>query len=183
MCLYALFSLSFEVSRCGWASAAPSSHTKASVDGVWSSALLFPAVCVIAALGQGTSGTSTGSSLVSRARSAISGTPWTRTALCWPSWCRAVAMAPRQCVLFKRLLKSLQYAPRVLVKLKSYGVVKRKLPSDVEHCQDRNLDNRAENSHRPRRGQRAAAAPYNLRPHYTATPASCGRPSTDLSRR
>ena len=54
---------------------------------------------------------------------------------------------------FKRLLKGLQYMPRVLItdKLKSYGVAKRELMPDVEHRQSRYLNNRAENSHRPTR--------------------------------
>jgi putative transposase len=55
--------------------------------------------------------------------------------------------------LFKRLLKGLQYVPRVLVtdKLRSYGVAQRELLPDVEHRQSRYLNNRAENSHRPTR--------------------------------
>ena len=54
---------------------------------------------------------------------------------------------------FKRLLKGLQYVPRVLItdKLKSYGVAKRERLPDVEHRQSRYLNNRAENSHRPTR--------------------------------
>ena len=54
---------------------------------------------------------------------------------------------------FKRLLKELQYVPRVLItdKLKSYGVAQRELLPDVEHRQSRYLDNRAENSHRATR--------------------------------
>lgn len=54
---------------------------------------------------------------------------------------------------FKRLLKGLQYTPRVLItdKLKSYGVAKRELLPDVEHRESRYLNNRAENSHRPTR--------------------------------
>jgi putative transposase len=54
---------------------------------------------------------------------------------------------------FKRLLKGLQYVPRVLVtdKLGSYGVAKLELLPDVEHRQSRYLNNRAENSHRPTR--------------------------------
>jgi putative transposase len=54
---------------------------------------------------------------------------------------------------FKRLLKGLQFAPRVLVtdKLGSYGVAMRELLPDVEHRQSRYLNNRAENSHRPTR--------------------------------
>ena len=54
---------------------------------------------------------------------------------------------------FKRLLKGLQYVPRVLVtdKLRSYGVAQRQLLPTVEHRQSRYLNNRAENSHRPTR--------------------------------
>ena len=54
---------------------------------------------------------------------------------------------------FRRLLKGLQYIPRVIVtdKLRSYGVVQRQLLPKVEHRQSRYLNNRAENSHRPTR--------------------------------
>src|ERR1700728_586029 len=54
---------------------------------------------------------------------------------------------------FKRLLKSPQYVPRVIItdKLRSYGVAQRRLPPNVEHRQRRYLNNRAENSHRPTR--------------------------------
>ena len=64
--------------------------------------------------------------------------------------CRDARAAKR---FFKRLLKGLQYAPRVLVtdKLGSYGVAKRELLPDVEHRKSRYLNNRAENSHRPTR--------------------------------
>jgi putative transposase len=54
---------------------------------------------------------------------------------------------------FRRLLKGLQYVPRVIVtdKLRSYGVAQRQLLPCVEHRQSRYLNNRAENSHRPTR--------------------------------
>jgi putative transposase len=54
---------------------------------------------------------------------------------------------------FRRLLKGLQYVPRVIVtdKLRSYGVAHRALLPKVEHRQSRYLNNRAENSHRPAR--------------------------------
>jgi putative transposase len=54
---------------------------------------------------------------------------------------------------FKRLLKGLQYVPRVIVtdKLKSYGVAKRAMLPTIEHRQSRYLNNRVENSHRPTR--------------------------------
>jgi putative transposase len=54
---------------------------------------------------------------------------------------------------FKKLLKGLQYAPRVIVtdKLKSYGAAKREILPGVEHRQGRCLNNRAEVSHQPTR--------------------------------
>jgi putative transposase len=54
---------------------------------------------------------------------------------------------------FRRLLKGLQYVPRVIVtdKLRSYGVARRQLLPGVKHRQSRYLNNRAENSHRPTR--------------------------------
>jgi putative transposase len=54
---------------------------------------------------------------------------------------------------FRRLLKGLQYLPRVIVtdKLRSYGVAQRHLLPGVDHRQSRYLNNRAENSHRPTR--------------------------------
>jgi putative transposase len=53
----------------------------------------------------------------------------------------------------KRLLKGLQYVPRVIVtdKLRSYGAAKRQILPKVEHRQSRYLNNRPENSHRPTR--------------------------------
>ena len=54
---------------------------------------------------------------------------------------------------FRKLLKGLQYVPRVIItdKLKSYGAAKRELLPGVEHRQSRYLNNRCENSHRPTR--------------------------------
>ena len=54
---------------------------------------------------------------------------------------------------FRRLLKDLQYVPRVLItdKLASYGAAKREVLPSVEHRQHRRLNNRAENSHQPTR--------------------------------
>jgi putative transposase len=51
----------------------------------------------------------------------------------------------------RRLLKGLQYVPRVIVtdKLRSYGVAQRHLLPGVEHRQSRYRNNRAENLHRP----------------------------------
>ena len=54
---------------------------------------------------------------------------------------------------FRKLLKGLQYVPRVIVtdKLGSYAAAKRKLLPGVEHRQSRYLNNRAEVSHQPTR--------------------------------
>ena len=54
---------------------------------------------------------------------------------------------------FRKLLKGLQYVPRVIItdKLKSYGAAKREILPGVEHRQSRSLNNRCENSHRSTR--------------------------------
>ena len=54
---------------------------------------------------------------------------------------------------FKKLLKGLQYAPRVIItdKLRSYGAAKEELLPNIEHRQHKGLNNRAENSHQPTR--------------------------------
>jgi putative transposase len=55
--------------------------------------------------------------------------------------------------LFRKLLKGLQYGPRVLItdKLQSYGAAKAELLPGVEHRQHKGLNNRAENSHQSTR--------------------------------
>jgi putative transposase len=54
---------------------------------------------------------------------------------------------------FRKLLKGLRYAPRVIVtdKLKSYAAAKREILPHTEHRQSRYLNNRAEVSHQPTR--------------------------------
>ena len=54
---------------------------------------------------------------------------------------------------FRKLLKGLQYAPRVIVtdKLTSDSVAHRELLASVEHRRSKYLNNRAENSHQPTR--------------------------------
>jgi putative transposase len=49
---------------------------------------------------------------------------------------------------FRKLLKGLEYVPRVLLtdKLASYGVARRRLMPRVEHRRSKYLNNRAENS-------------------------------------
>jgi putative transposase len=54
---------------------------------------------------------------------------------------------------FRKLLKGLQYVPRVIItdKLASYAAAKREIIPSVEHRQHKGLNNRAENSHQPTR--------------------------------
>ena len=54
---------------------------------------------------------------------------------------------------FRKLMKGLQYVPRVIVtnKLKSYAAAKQMILPHVEHRQSRYLNNRAEVSHQPTR--------------------------------
>ena len=54
---------------------------------------------------------------------------------------------------FLKLLKGLKYEPRVIItdKLRSYGAALRQVLPHIEHRQHKDLNNRAENSHRPTR--------------------------------
>lgn len=54
---------------------------------------------------------------------------------------------------FRKLLKGLQYVPRVIItdQLGSYRAAKQEIMPSVEHYQDKGLNNRAENSHQPTR--------------------------------
>jgi putative transposase len=59
---------------------------------------------------------------------------------------------------FRKLLKNLEYVPRVLVtdKLASYGAARRRVLRSVEHRKSKYLNNRAENSHQPTRHRERA---------------------------
>ena len=54
---------------------------------------------------------------------------------------------------FRKLLKGLRYVPRAIItdRLGSYAAAKKELLPSVEHCRERWLNNRAENSHEPTR--------------------------------
>ena len=56
---------------------------------------------------------------------------------------------------FKKLLKGLYYAPRVIItdKLQSHGAAKKEILPGVDHRQHKRLNNRVENSHQPTRQQ------------------------------
>lgn len=57
--------------------------------------------------------------------------------------------------LFRKLLKGLQYVPRVIItdKLGSYSAVKAEVMPGVEHRRHKGLNNRAEDSHQPARSR------------------------------
>jgi putative transposase len=59
---------------------------------------------------------------------------------------------------FRRLLKELEYVPRVMVtdQLRSYGAAHRQVMPSVEHRDSKYLNNRAENSHQPSRQRERA---------------------------
>ncbi|MEY9997585.1 transposase-like protein [Streptomyces sp. V4I8] len=59
---------------------------------------------------------------------------------------------------FRKLLKDLEYVPRVIVtdKLRSYGAAHRQVMPSVEHRSSKYLNNRAENSHQPTRQREKA---------------------------
>ncbi|MGH3702431.1 MAG: IS6 family transposase [Pseudonocardiaceae bacterium] len=83
---------------------------------------------------------------------------------------------------FRKLLKGLEYVPRVLVtdKLGSYAAARRQVLRSVEHRQSKYLNNQAENSHQPTRhreramkrftsaghAQRFLSAFSNISPHF-----------------
>ena len=68
---------------------------------------------------------------------------------------------------FRKLLKGLEYVPRVLItdKLASYGAARRRVLRSVEHCQSKYLNNRAENSHQPTRARERAMKKFTSAGH------------------
>jgi putative transposase len=140
-------------SNCFWPSGARSSPTRPYGAGARNSARALPTACDAAGQGQGTSGTWTKSSSGSAACSTISGAPSIRMVSRSTSLVQARRDANAAKRFFKRLLRDLQFVPRVIVtdKLRSYGVAQRHLFPGVEHRRSRYLNNRAENSHRPTR--------------------------------
>jgi putative transposase len=89
----------------------------------------------------------------------------------------------------KKLLKGLQYVPRVVVtdKLKSYAAAKKQILPGVEHRQSRYLNNRAEVSHQPTRRREAvqvaaAGAAVPLQPRSDPQPVPAPSPPADRFR-
>jgi putative transposase len=68
---------------------------------------------------------------------------------------------------FRKLLKGLESAPRVLItdKLASYGAARRRVLHSVEHRQSKYLNNRAENSHQPTRARKRAMKRFTSAGH------------------
>jgi putative transposase len=68
---------------------------------------------------------------------------------------------------FKKLLKGLQYVPRVIMtdKLKSDAAAQGEVMPGVEHRQSRSLNNRCENSHRPTRERERRMQPFKSPGH------------------
>jgi putative transposase len=68
---------------------------------------------------------------------------------------------------FRKLLKGLEYVPRVLItdKLASYGAARRRVLRSVEHRQSKYLNNRAENSHQPTRARERAMKKFTSAGH------------------
>jgi putative transposase len=64
---------------------------------------------------------------------------------------------------FRKLLKRLEYVPRVLVtdKLGSYAAAQRRVLRSVEHRQSKYLNNRAETSHQPTRARERAIKKFS----------------------
>jgi putative transposase len=67
----------------------------------------------------------------------------------------------------RKLLKSEQYVPRVLItdKLRSYGAAKRQVMASVEHRSHKGLNNRAENSHQRTRQRECAMRRFKTSGH------------------
>ncbi len=68
---------------------------------------------------------------------------------------------------FRKLLKGLEYVPRVLItdKLRSYGAARRRVMRSVEHRRSTYLNNRAENSHQPTRQRKRAMKRFTSARH------------------
>jgi putative transposase len=68
---------------------------------------------------------------------------------------------------FRKLLKGLEYVPRVLVtdKLGSYRAARRRMLHSVEHRRSKYLNNRAENSHQPTRARERAMKRFTSAGH------------------
>ena len=85
--------------------------------------------------------------------------------MCWSSRAETANAAKR---FFRKLLKGLQYVPRVIVtdKLTSYSVAHREMLASVEHRRSKYLylNNRAENSHQPTRQREHAMKTVRIGP-------------------
>jgi putative transposase len=140
-------------SSCFWLNEALSSPMRRCGVGAKSSAKPLPTACAAAVRGPVTSGTSMRCSFASRACSIYLWRAVDQDGVVLDILVQSRRDAKAAKRFFRRLLKGLQYVPRVIVtdKLRSHGVAHRQLLPKGEHRQSRYLNNRAENSHRPTR--------------------------------
>jgi putative transposase len=89
----------------------------------------------------------------------------TRPATSSTSWSSRNALAAKK--FFRKLLKGLQYVPRVIVTdgLSSYQVAHREIVPSVQHRRSKYLNNRAENSHQPTRARERAMKRFKSARH------------------
>ncbi len=79
----------------------------------------------------------------------------------------------------RRLLKSPEYTPRVMItdKLRSYGAAKRHVMASVQHRQSKYLNNRAESSHQRTRLREYAMRRFKSPGHASPTATTPGTKS------
>src|SRR5258708_38140352 len=109
--------------------------------GVSSLARRMPMNCAIVVLAVATNGTWMRFFSLFVGRGIICGELSIRTETYSISWSRATAIKRQPRDFFRKLLKGLQHAPRVIItdKLKSYGAAKREILPGVEHRQHKYL--------------------------------------------
>jgi hypothetical protein len=141
------------MSKSFWLSVGSSLPMKPSGSGASHSGKRMPMNCAAITLVVGTHGTWMRWCSPSKERSTPFGEQWIRMATYWI--CGSQSRRHKQAAkrFFRKLLRGLQYVPRVIIpdKLKSYGAAKREILPGVEHRQHKRLNNRAENSHQPTR--------------------------------
>ena len=85
-------------------------------------------------------------------------------------------------LFFRKLLKGLQYVPRVIITdtLKRYAAAKREILPRVQHRQHKGLNNRAENSHPPTRLREKKMRRFTSAKHAQGFLAADRAPSLDI---
>ena len=114
-----------------------------------------------------TSGIWTRFASASGASSTTSGARSTSTGTCRISWSRTGSIPEPPCGSSRKLLRSLQYASRVIVtdKLKSYAAAGRTIPPHIEHRQSNYLNNDIKVSHQTTRLRERQIRRFRLARH------------------